>query len=359
MPAFFITGNDENGVKLFASGLAAQLGAGLDEFSFDVIDGATSTADESADRIHETATSLQSYPFFAGKKVVWLKNAAFFSEGAAGKIDAVAAPLDALFAIATALLPESVDFILSAPVPDKRRSQFKRFSVGFQTTVIDLPTFGFNATEQDIVKWVSQQSRAFGINIEHEAAVLLAARVGALPGQLRNEMEKLAIAAQGTAVSERLVASLVPTTRQGNVFEMGHSISKRNAKRGVAVLQRLLEQKESPISILLAGIVPTVRSLFIARDLVDFEGVPSNDSKAAMSAIQRLPKDKTVHLPRKKDGNVNAYGLSLAAVDSANYSSEELARAMVTCADANVAMISGEADPEVEVQKTLVSIVGR
>jgi len=359
MPAYFITGNDESGVKQYASTLASQLGAGLDEFSFDVIDGASASADESAERIQDVSNSLQSFPFFAGKKVVWFKNAACFSDSPAGKLDVIAEPLDALFAIATALLPESVDFIVSAPCADKRRGHFKRFSSGFVTTVIDLPTFGFNATEQDIVRWVQKQSRDYGLQLEHEAVVLLAARVGATPGQLRNELEKLMVASDAGNVSERLVATLVPTTRQGNVFEIGNAISKRNAKKAVLVLQRLFAQRESPIGVLLAGIVPTVRNLFIARELVDFYKIPTSDSRAAMGAIQRLPKEQTLHLPKKKDGTVNAYGLSLAVCDCENYTICELSRALRGCADANTNLIYGESDPEVVVQKTLVDIVTR
>lgn len=359
MATYFITGSDEAGVKREASALAAKVSAGLDEFGVDTIDGATGSFDESVARIEETAMSLQCYPFFGGRKVVWLKNATCFSDGPGGRPAEVSPALDALLAIATALLPSTVDFILSAPCPDKRRAHYKQFSQAFKTQVVDLPDFGFNSSEEDIVRWVLTQSREQNIALDDESAALLAARVGARPRQLLNEFEKLSIAGGEERISAQLVRSLVPATREGSVFEMGEAISRRDPKMAMQTLQTLFAQKESPVAILLASIVPTVRNLLAARELVEFYNIPHGDSGAAGNAIKRMSATDVAHLPKKKDGAVNSYGLGLAAARCTKYSLEELQSALEMCAETNISLISGECVPEVALQQTILEILSR
>jgi len=43
-----------------------------------------------------------------------------------------------------------------------------------------------------------------------------------------------------------------------------------------------------------------------------------------ISAINRLPADAIAHLPRKKDGTVNAYALGIAAQNAHRFSTEQL-----------------------------------
>src|SRR5262249_58403163 len=80
------------------------------------------------------------------------------------------------------------------------------------------------------------------------------------------------------------------------------------------LVRRLLDQVESAIGILLVAIVPTIRNLLLAKDLMERYRLPRPYSPFQfISAVNRLPGEATDHLPRKKDGSVNAYALGIAA----------------------------------------------
>ena len=61
-------------------------------------------------------------------------------------------------------------------------------------------------------------------------------------------------------------------------------------------------------------IVPTIRNLLLAKDLLERYRLPRPHSPFQfISAITGLPTEATDDLPRKKDGSINAYALGIAA----------------------------------------------
>jgi DNA polymerase III subunit delta len=121
----------------------------------------------------------------------------------------------------------------------------------------------------------------------------------------------------------------------------------------------LLEQGEKAIGILLAAIVPTVRNLLLAKDLMEQHGIGRPHSPFQfIAAMNRLPAKATEHLPRKKDGSVNAYGLALAAQHAYHFKTIQLVEAMRACLDANVKLVTTQLDHELILTEVVVKLLG-
>jgi DNA polymerase-3 subunit delta len=120
----------------------------------------------------------------------------------------------------------------------------------------------------------------------------------------------------------------------------------------------LLEHGEKAIGILLAAIVPTVRNLLLAKDLMERYRLQRSYSPFQfISAINRLPASATDHLPRKKDGSVNAYALGIAAQHAHHFKADELTEAMRACLDANVKLVTTQLDHEVILTEVVVKLL--
>jgi DNA polymerase-3 subunit delta len=120
----------------------------------------------------------------------------------------------------------------------------------------------------------------------------------------------------------------------------------------------LLFQGESAIGILLVAIIPTVRSLLISKDLMARHKLSRPQQPFFFGkTLEKLPEAATAHLPRKKDGTVNAYALGLAAIHAHRYSMPELRAAFVACLEANVRLVTSSMDAEVVLGQLLVRII--
>ena len=66
-----------------------------------------------------------------------------------------------------------------------------------------------------------------------------------------------------------LVRELVPLSRAGVIFELSNALATRDLELALTLVRRLLDHGESAIGILLVAIVPTIRNLLLAKDLME------------------------------------------------------------------------------------------
>lgn len=357
----FVTGSDESGVKKAAAELAAKLAPSDDPFAIETVDGAVATVDEAESRILTAVEALLTVPFFGGAKLVWLKSATFLADTVTGRSETVVAAVEKLLGVLEAGLPDGVVFLLSAIDPDKRRTAYKTLGKIATVHLHDKPEFGWGSTEADVVDWVENRARSAGIRLSDEAAAVLAARVGAEPRQLDVELEKLSLSF-GTAdpIEVEQVREMVAATRAGGIFDLSNALAKRDLPLCLRTLDQLLRQGESAVGILLAAIMPTVRNLLAVKDLmVAHKLTPPAQPQFFKSALDRLPASATAHLPRKKDGTLNAYPLGIAAANSARFTLPELQAAFAACARANRELVTTQLSDRIVLSRLLVEIAGR
>lgn len=354
-----VVGSDESEVKRTASELAAQLtppDAG--DFGIEVIDGCGDNAEQSAGRVRAAIESLQTLPFFGGK-LVWLKNANCLGDTIIGRSAAVQSALEELGDLLASELPQDVTFLISATEVDKRRSFYKSLSKRAELRVIDKLDASRSGWEEEATEIVRRRARSRELNFQEEALDLFVLLTGGDTRQIDNELEKLDlyVGIERTITAEE-VRTLVPLSRAGVIFELGNALAACDLDRALALVRSLLDQGESAIGILLVAILPTVRNLLLAKDLMERHRLSRPSAPFSFTgAINRLPAEATAHLPRKKDGTVNTYTLGIAAMSAHRFQTNQLIAGLEACLDANFQIVSSQLDHELILTEIVVKLL--
>jgi DNA polymerase-3 subunit delta len=399
---YAVVGSDEAEVKRVASELATNLtppGAG--DFGLEVIDGAADNAEQAAARIRSAIEALQTLPFFGSTKVVWLKNANFLGDDPKARSAAVQSALEELSELLDGDFDSGVTFLISATDVDKRRGFYKMLVKRAELQVFDRLDSGRAGWEEEATEIVRLRAKKQKLEFDDDALDLFVLLTGGDTRQIENELEKIDIycsagvkpveragvspaepkparspprvrpmadrtSAGATArmvvprVTVDLVRELVPLSRAGIIFELSNALALRDLELALTLVRRLLDQGEKAIGILLVAIVPTIRNLLLAKDLMDRHRLPRPHSPFQfVSAINRLPERATEHLPRKKDGSINAYALGIAAQHAHHFETNQLINAMRACLNANVQLVTTQLDHDLILTEVVVKLLQR
>ena len=154
------------------------------------------------------------------------------------------------------------------------------------------------------------------------------------------------------------VRTLVPLSRGGVIFELGNALAARDLDQALKLVRRLLDQGESAIGILLVAIIPTVRNLLLAKDLMQRHQLPRPSAPFSfISTLNRLPTEATAHLPRKKDGSINGYALGIAAMQAHRFETEQLVTGLEACLAANLQIVTSQLDHELILNQVVVKLL--
>jgi DNA polymerase-3 subunit delta len=409
-----VVGSDEAEVKRVAADLAKKLApSDAGDFGLETIDGSADNAEQAAARIRSTIEALQTLPFFGGGKLVWLKNANFLADSQIGRAAGVQLALEELAEIMRSDFGAGTVLLISAIDVDKRRSFYKTLVKRAELQVFDRLDSSRGGWEEEATEIVRARVAKRQLQFDDDALDLFVLFTGGDTRQIENELEKLEIAcstgfqpvgragvspAQTEAGSPRrlgpatgkmpaiptassqdesvrladmmampritvdLVRELVPLSRAGVIFELSNALAARDLQLALTVVRRLLDQGESAIGILLAAIVPTVRNLLLAKDLLERHRLaPPRGSGGPfhfISTLNRLPESATKHLPRKKDGSINAYALGMAAQNAHLFETERLVAGMQACLDANLRLVTTQLNHELVLTEVVVKLIG-
>ena len=354
-----VVGSDESEVKRTAAELAAQLtppDAG--DFGLETIDGSGDNAEQSAARIRAAVEALQTLPFFGGK-LVWLKNTNGLGDSVIGRSAAVQGALEELAEVMEAGLAPDITFLISAAEVDKRRSFYKALSKRAELQVIDKLDASRSGWEEEAGEIVRRKANTRRLMFEEDALELFVLLTGGDTRQIENELEKIDLyVGNGRRVTAEEVRTLVPLSRAGVIFELGNALAACDLDRALALVRSLLDQGETAIGILLVAILPTVRNLLLAKDLMERHRLSRPSAPFSfISAINRLPASATEHLPRKKDGSLNAYALGIAAMSAHRFQTPQLIAGLEACLEANLQLVSSQLDHELVLTEIVVKLL--
>jgi DNA polymerase-3 subunit delta len=355
-----VLGSDDAEVKRVARELAGRMTpADGGDFACDVIEGQVSNAAEAALRVHQTMEALQTFPFFGGEKLVWLKNANFLGDTVTSK---AADTLEALAGLQQLLekgLPAGIRFLLSATEFDKRRAFSKALPNLANVQTFDQMDTSRPGWEEKAMVLVREQAELAGLRLDGPALESLAVRTGGERRIIMSELEKIALYLGET---DRLVTAadvqlLVPMSGTAAVFELGNALAARDTAGALALLELLERQKDdSPIRSMLVAIIPTFRNLLAVKELMEAHRLsPPREAFFFGKTLEKLPPQATEHLPRKKDGTINAYSLGIAAQHAHRFTLRELRAAQKSVLEANIALVSGE-DPHGVLQQLVIRL---
>ncbi|HEV3209764.1 MAG TPA: DNA polymerase III subunit delta [Chthoniobacterales bacterium] len=357
---FTVIGSDEGEAKRRARELAVRLTPKEGgDFGVDTIDGAADNAEQAIQRIRQATEAIQTLPFFGSEKLVWLKNVNFLADTVTGHSAGVQAALDEFEEFLERGLPSGVSFLLSAAEVDKRRSFYKSLGKIGKLEQFDKLDTSRPGWEEDLEVITRRLAAERDLEFETEALQVFVRLVGADTRQLRNELEKIDLyLGENRTITVENVRDLVSKSTTGVIWELGTGISKRQLVRSLALLDQLLFQGETPIGILYAAIIPTVRNLLVAKDLLLRHKLrPPQAPFHFSTTLNRLPEDAIRHLPRKKDGTINAYALGLAAFEADRFELGELVDALDACLKANVQLVTTQLDPRLILGQLLVKLI--
>jgi len=355
-----VVGSDESEVKRVAAELAAKLtppDAG--EFGLEIIDACADNVEQAVAKIRFGIEALQTIPFFGGGKLVWLKNANCLADSVIGRSAAVQGALEELAELIEAGLGADVTLLISATETDKRRSFYKTLAKRAEVQVIDRLDSSRAGWEEEATEIVRRRAKARKLQFEEDALDLFVLLTGGDTRQIENELEKIDLhQGRERGVKVELVRELVPLSRAGVIFELGNALAACDLGRALMLVKRLLDQGESAIGILLVAILPTVRNLLLAKDLMERHGMARPHAPFGfISALNRLPAEATEHLPRKKDGSINGYALGLAAQQANRFETEKLIAGLEACLEANVRLVSSQLDHELILTEIVVKLL--
>ena len=356
-----VVGSDEAEVKHFAAELAVKLtppGAG--DFGLEIIDAAADNADQAAARIRSAIEALQTLPFFGSTKVVWLKNVNFLGDDQKARSTAVQSALEELAELLDRGVGSEITFLISATEVDKRRGFYKTLVKRAEVQVFDRLDSGRAGWEEEATEIVRQRAKKRKLEFDPDALDLFVLLTGGDTRQIDNELEKLdTFLGKDRVVGIDLVRELVPLSRAGVIFELSTALATRDLELALTLVRRLLDHGESAVGILLVAIVPTIRNLLLAKDLMERHRLrPPHSPFQFISAINRLSGKATEHLPRKKDGSINAYALGIAAQHAHQFETNQLIEAMRACLEANLQLVTTQLDHELILTEVVVKLLG-
>lgn len=354
-------GTDEGRVGEVALALARRFAPPDDEFGLEIVNGQADNSDQVGVIVRNTIEAVQTLPFFGGDKVVWLQGVNFLGDTVTGRSETTLGAVAGLQGLLEAGLPPGVTLILSASEIDKRRTFYKKLSSLAEMEVHDKVDISKEGWQEKVGAEVARWAREMGLRFGPGALEEFVSRAGVDTRQLRNELEKLSLYLGGrkeAGIGD--VEAIVAATHAGVIFEIGRALTDRDLPRTIHLIEQQLAKGENAVGLLLAAIVPQVRALLQARDLRErFNLSASQSYQGFSSALSRLPAAETAHLPRKKDGGINAWGLYQASQQCGRFSAAALRDALEACLEANLRLVTTGLEPRMVLSQLVTKILVR
>jgi len=363
-PVLLVCGEDEFAVKQRALEVFQQWTQQRGGLEHERIDASVNNSGEALQALAQLRESLQTLPFFAGAKVVWLQNCNFLGEERTASAAAVTEALAELAQELKSFRWEDVRLLVSAGKVDKRKSFYKALE-----KIGRVETFaGWSENEdqwhEEAAALVQRALRQSNQDISEEALAQLVAFVGPQARLLSSEVEKLVLyAGARNPIQAGDVAAVVTRQKQARAFALGDALGDRN----LAAVLRCLDQelwevrrdtKRSEIG-LLYGLIGKVRALLLAREMMAQGWLkPETDFSRFKAQLARVPSGA---LPEDRKFNplaLNPYVLFRALGQARHYTQAELIEAMDLLLECNQKLISRNLDPSLLLQQTLIQIVG-
>jgi len=120
---------------------------------------------------------------------------------------------------------------------------------------------------ESAVLLAARMAKQFGVEMDREAAALLAEIVNYEPARIHMELEKLAAYVQGRGrIARAEVEALVVSARKNTVWQFADMLADRNRAGALALLDNLLREGEQP-PVIVGALAWTYRKLIEAREL--------------------------------------------------------------------------------------------
>jgi DNA polymerase-3 subunit delta len=285
------------------------------DFNIDLIDGDTANPGE-------IAASAETFPLFAERRLVVVKDPPFFktakrsgraSVGEKEELPAAGREASLLAYLKDPLSSTILVFTTGEPV-DKRKRIFK--AVKETGKAIDFAYL----SRADLARWLTQKAAKAGRQFTGRALDDLLNAVGPSLQKLTVEFEKLVnYTAQSGVITTGDVRQLCPPTLEENIFSIVDAVGSRRCGEALSGIKDMLAAKEPPFKIL-AMISRQFRLLLQVHDLAE-RGCPAGEIASRLK--------------------IHPYVSQKIAAQCRNFSRESLVRAFQALLDVDVAVKTG------------------
>ena len=238
-------------------------------FGLECIDGCAGVVDEAVACLSLCRESLNTVGFFNANKVTWLKDASFLGEDVLGRSASVKDRVNDLAAAIKAGLPDGVSLVVTATQVSKRSAFYKACAKAGDVHEFAVSEKAWEA-DRSSRQQLSEGLKRLGLRMSRDAADAFLGKVGADTRQIVNELEKLSLYMGKDRQDVRTadIAAVTCASREAVAWDLVDAFGERNLARALAVVRRLLFQKESPIGLVLT-LGRRVRDLLLYREALD------------------------------------------------------------------------------------------
>lgn len=194
--------------------------------------------------------AASTLPMMASRRLIIVKG---FEKYSAGELERMLPYVkDPVPSTVLVFLAQKVDSRLKFFQEFKKRGQIYQFAAPYAN---ELP------------QWVMNEARDSKVQIDPMAASLIVEVIGTDLLLLKGAIDKLALYCHDTGiVTVREVETLITYTRVESIFDLTDAIGYRNLEKAMAILQRMLMNREPPLRIV-AMINRHLRQIWMAKEL--------------------------------------------------------------------------------------------
>jgi len=218
--------------------------------------------------LQRTLDALTTVGLFGGAKVVWLRDARFFSEAVPGKFEAVKAAVARLTEeIKGGLLPGQ-RLLVTAPQVHRGYAFYKACQAAGAVIACEMPERPRELMEHALAT-LQDLFRQEGLKGAGPVMQMLVDKAGYDTRQLVQEVNKLATyLGDRKEVTVEDVRLLVSPSRESISWDLAETLAQRDLPACLRLFRQLMFQKEKPF-LLLMGIEARIRDMLALRELIE------------------------------------------------------------------------------------------
>lgn len=179
---------------------------------------------------------IETLPFFAEYKLVYLKDTGYFKAGRKEESEKFEALLEDL--------PDYIVLLIDEREVDKRGKLYKTIKAKYEVIEFDYPG------EDTVISMLQERSREDGVTVEQATLYYLVRNMPEDVEYILGEWQKLIHYVEDKKITRQAIDAVCVFSLETRVFELVKKIASGKSNEALQIYSRMLQSKESPIGIL-------------------------------------------------------------------------------------------------------------